>query len=97
MIEKYLVKQDEETIVVKYNVDTNEITIGGYKVFMHLIESILVDVFSQNLDDVHNIHSQSNKVAYKFKIEKRSEIRRQLEYIDEQYILEKVDKTGRIM
>lgn len=95
MFEKYVVKKDNQTVVLKYDLRTDTVTVGGFAVFSELIELVVEDGFDQEMP-LENTHSQRNKIKYIFKCA-RKKYRSAIKYLDENFILEKVESHGRLI
>ena len=69
MFVKYIVKKDNEAVVIKYDLRTNNIQIGGYCKFIALIHQLVNVPYFEQLSQCSNSHSQRNKLRYEAKIE----------------------------
>ena len=96
MYEKWTIAEGDEKIVAKLNLKSNEVSVGGLTHFSAFIDHIISEIFEQDLDAMHNTHTQKVRLKYTFKYTKTA-WRKAIEYMNENYIIEKVKAHGRLM
>lgn len=64
MFLKYIIKRGEESIVIKFDLRTCEVQIGGYFRFINLIHAVMDKPYF-NMIKKENDHTQKNKVRYR--------------------------------
>lgn len=96
MYEKWTIAEDDEKIVIKLNLKSHEVSIGGRAHFSVFIDYVISRVFEQNLDKMENIHTHKLYLRYTFKYTKTA-WRQAIDYLNENYIIEKVRAHGSLM
>jgi len=62
MFVKYIVKRENASVVVKFDLRSNRVVIGGYVKFIDFIGCLISETYFDI--DSPNCHSQRNKVRY---------------------------------
>ena len=95
MIEKYLVRMDLMTLAMKYDVDSQEIQLGGNFKFRQNMEAVAKEGF--NRPRFKTVATQKNKIRLIFKRNNR-EFDLAIQMLREYgYMIEKVNTLGTIM
>lgn len=92
---KYLVKRDEQTVVIKFDTSTEKIILGGYGKFFELIEAIKEGEYF-DCEWGGNTHSQPNKFRHESHVNSTAFLAG-MTNLAEDYDVEKVTSTDRMI
>jgi hypothetical protein len=96
MFIKYLVKQGESAIVVKFDLRSDKIIMGGYVMNVDILQRLMRRPYFEKSVSSKNCHSQRNKIKYigRISLDKFLEV---MDRVSEDYTVEKVRRVNRLI
>lgn len=95
MWRKYVVSDDDQSIVVKYHPIKKELIIGGFTRFQEFIETVVTDIFDLDITDPN--YYQFNKVKYCFFEIPRKLFNSKIKTVKDLYYTDIVQNHGRLL
>ena len=71
MLEKFVVREGEVVVGIKFDARKDIMVIGGFSQFRIFIKKVLLDYFDRRVGDVDVIECGANKIRYSFVINKK--------------------------